>query len=106
MNIKDSIHGIVKLRSSIKSFPEGGLATAKHRVELAEKDKPGDGWISELTVFGELPWKEGEERHVEVRILSKNFREYVIDHKPSLLVKRGNELVGEIQFVGTARHPH
>ncbi|MFT0137368.1 hypothetical protein ACEK07_04895 [Alcanivoracaceae bacterium MT1] len=90
--------GKVKLRKNVASIPKDGLAVSRHRVELVEKEKPDLGWIAELTVLGRLPWYEGEERKVEIRIMSQEFGEYVASKRPLLLIRRGNEIVGEIEY--------
>jgi len=97
MNSKDAILGKVKLRNIIENIPKGGLTVSRHRVELAEKEKPNLGWIAELTVLGHLPWHEGEERNVEIRIMSQEFRKYVATKQPSLLIRRGSEILGDFE---------
>ena len=65
---------------------------------MAEEEKPDAAWIAELNVLGDLPWHKGEERQVELRIMSDEFRDYVMLESPGLLVKRGNEVLGNLEF--------
>lgn len=98
MSKSSSIIGKVKLRDKINAMPESGLTVPRHRVELAESEKPDLVWIAELKVLGDLPWREGEERQVELRIMSDEFRDYIISEQPSLLVKRGAEIIGNLEL--------
>ena len=93
-----SIIGTVKLNPNIDGMPDGGLTINKHRVELAEENKPDFAWMTEIIVLGDLPWYEGEERQVEIRIMTDEFREYVISKKPDLLVRRGSQFIGDLHF--------
>ena len=97
MSDEDSIFGVVKLRGAARAIPKGGLTALKHRIELAEKKKPDLGWMAELTVLGSLPWGVGGERQVKIRIMSPEFRDHVISKRPSLLVRRRNEVLGDFE---------
>lgn len=96
MNSSNSIFGEVKLLTGLQGMPNDGLTVSKIRVELFEEKLPDSAWISELVVLGELPWREGEERRVEVRILTDEFRKYVWKNKPELQVRRGSQLIGSL----------
>ncbi len=98
MNTNNPIVGKVKLQLDSGAIPTDGLTVLRHRVELVEKLKPDLGWISELIVLGDLPWHEGEERRVEVRIMTSKFRDHVIDARPSLLVKYGSKIIGALKL--------
>ena len=67
-------------------------------MELVSEEKPDEAWISELNVLGNLPWHKGEERKVELCIMSDEFRNYVMQVNPGLLVKRGNDILGNLEF--------
>jgi hypothetical protein len=86
------------LRSQSRAVPDAGLSVSPLRVELMEEGKPGVTWIAEIRVVGDLPWFKGEERCVNVRIMSEQFRKYVHSNKPNLLVSRGLEVVGDLTF--------
>lgn len=88
----------VKLGSGASAIPAAGLSTPRLRVELAETEKQNSAWIAELIVLGDLPWHKGEERYVELRIMSDEFRNYVTSERPNLLVKRGDEIIGELNL--------
>lgn len=96
MRSSNPIFGKVKLLSDLQGMPNGGLTVPKIRVELFKKSTPDLAWISELDVLGSLPWKEDEERRVEVRILTDEFREYVSEQKPDLQVRHGSQLIGTL----------
>ena len=98
MNIKVPIVVKVKLRAGVNIIPKEGLTVPKLRVELAEEKEHTSAWIAELKVLGDLPWRKGEERIVELRIMSDKFRDYVVMNKPSLLVKYGSEILGDLEF--------
>ena len=93
-----TIIGKVKLNPNIKGMPDEGLVGPKLRVELSEKTKLDFAWIAELNVLGDLPWHEGEERQVEVRIMSDEFRNYVRENIPNLLVKYGSQIIGSLEL--------
>lgn len=90
--------GNVKLRFGINGMPDGGLSGLKLRVELFEEAKPNSAWISELKVLGDLPWSEGEERKVEIRIMSCEFRDYVTTKRPNLSVRYGSQTIGSLEL--------
>lgn len=92
------IVGKIKLRAGINVVPDKGLAVSRLRVELSEEKKPDSAWMAELNVMGDLPWYKGEERQVELRIMSDEFRNYVTLESPSLLVKYGSEVLGNLEF--------
>ena len=46
-----SIIGTVKLNPNIDGMPDGGLTINKHRVELAEENKPDFAWMTEIIVL-------------------------------------------------------
>lgn len=96
MSSSSSIFGKAKLFSGLQGMPSSGLTVPKMRVELFEADTPDSAWISELNVLGSLPWQEDEERRVEVRILTDEFREYVSKQKPDLQVRRGSQHIGTL----------
>ena len=98
MSETESIIGIVKLQPKVKGMPEGGLTVPKLRVELFEKLTPDSAWIAELKILGGLPWHEGEERKVEVLILTDEFRDYVVKKSPSLLVRHGSQVIGALEL--------
>ncbi len=98
MSIRSPIVAKVKLRSEVNVIPDGGLAVSRLRVELVEEGKPDLAWIAELNVLGDLPWHKGEERQVELRIMSDEFRNYVVMRSPSLLIKHGSEVLGILEF--------
>ncbi len=98
MGISSPIVGKVKLGSEVNAIPDEGLSTSRLRVELAEAEKQDSAWIAELIVLGDLPWHKGEERRVELRIMSDEFRSYVTSERPNLLVKRGDEIIGELEL--------
>ncbi len=98
MTISNLILARVRLRSEVNVIPDKGLTVSRIRVELAEKKKSGAAWIAELNIIGDLPWLKGEERQVEMRIMSEEFRDYVISQSPSLLVKYGNEILGNLKL--------
>lgn len=96
MSSSNPILGKAKLFADLQGMPSDGLTVPKMRVELFESDTPDAAWISELGVLGSLPWREGEERSVEVRILTDEFREYVSKQKPDLNVRRGSQIIGTL----------
>lgn len=98
MNICSPIAAKVKLRPKVNAIPDGGLTVSRLRVELSEEGKPNTAWIADLNVLGDLPWRKGEERHVELQIMSEEFRNYVIIQTPSLLVKHGSEVLGNLEI--------
>ncbi len=98
MSSNSSISGKVKLRHEISVIPDEGLAVSRLRVELVAEKKPDEAWIAELNVLGDLPWHKGEERKVELRIMSDEFRDYVMQAGSSLLVKHGNEVLGNFEI--------
>lgn len=98
MSSNSSIVGKVKLRPEGSVIPDEGLAVSRLRVELVAEEKPNKAWIAELNVLGDLPWLKGEERKVELRIMSDEFRDYVMQESPSLLVKRSNEVLGNLEI--------
>jgi hypothetical protein len=84
------------------TVPSGGLTASRHRVEIsAASDAPG--WIAELRVLGELPWRPGQLRQVEVRIMSDEFRDYVASERPGLIAKRGPDTVGILVITQAAK---
>jgi len=98
MSDRSQIIGKVKLRPEINGMPDGGLPGPKLRVELFEDAKPDLAWISELNVLGDLPWHEGEERKVEIRIMSDEFRDYVTTKRPNLSVRHGSQVIGSLKL--------
>jgi len=94
----NSIIGKVKLMPEVNAIADEGLAVPRLRVELVEEEKPDLAWIAELHVLGDLPWHKGEERRVELRIMSDEFRNYVTLSCPDLIVKRGSETIGNLEF--------
>lgn len=90
----------VRLRTHSDVVPEAGLTVARLRVELSDQQKKVGAWMAEIKVDGELPWRWGEERRVELRIMSPEFRSYVASSRPKLLVCRGAEVVGDLWFEG------
>ncbi len=98
MNISSSIVGKVTLSFEVDAIPDEGLAISPLRVELVEEKKPDSAWIAELSVLGDLPWSKGEERRVELRVMSDEFRNYVSLNSPDLLVKHGSETLGNLEL--------
>lgn len=98
MSTSNPIIAKVKIRSEVNVIPDGGITVSRLRVELAEEEKPDSAWIAELNVLGDLPWHKGEERQIELRIMSDEFRNYVMIRSPSLLVKHGSEVLGILEF--------
>ena len=98
MNSTALITGKAKLLTEINGMPKGGFTVPRHRVELFEDGKSDAAWISELEVLGDLPWHKGEERKVEVRIMSDEFRDYVMDKRPNLLVRYGSQIIGSLEL--------
>lgn len=98
MTVNKKILAKVKLLSEVNVIPNEGLRVYRLRVELSEEKKPGSAWIAELNVLGDLPWRKGEERKVELRIMSNEFRDYVIANSPNLLVKHGSEIIGNLEL--------
>lgn len=96
MSSSNAIFGTAKLFSGLQGMPCDGLTVPKMRVELYEESTPDSAWVSELNVIGPLPWKEDEERKVEVRIMTDEFREYVSEQKPNLQVRRGSQHIGTL----------
>ncbi|MGS2724926.1 hypothetical protein ACVBEJ_14390 [Porticoccus sp. GXU_MW_L64] len=90
--------GKAKLFCAISAVPESGLTSSRHRVELFEDGKSENAWISEINILGDLPWHRGEEREVEVRIMSCEFRDYLMDKRPSLLVRYGSQIIGSLEL--------
>lgn len=88
----------VNLRPNSDTIPKEGLAVRRLRVELSEVGKTESAWIAEINVLGILPWLRGEEREVELRIMSDEFRNHATSEKPRLLVKHGSEVVGNLEF--------
>lgn len=88
----------IKLRPKINAIPDDGLTVSRLRVELAIEEKPDEAWIAEINVLGDLPWRTGEERVAELRIMSNYFRNYVMLENPVLLVKRGSEVIGNLEL--------
>ncbi len=98
MSDNNSIIGSAKLRPEINGMPDGGLPGPKLRVELFEEAKPDSAWISELRILGDLPWHEGEERKIEIRIMSDEFRDYVITKRPNLSIRYGSQTIGRLEL--------
>ena len=96
--MEDSISGEVKLFRVVKGMPEGGLNTKKLRVELVEKSNPKSAWIAEINILGKLPWFEGEKRKVEIRIMTDEFKVYVETKHPSLFVRYGSQIIGQLEL--------
>lgn len=90
------ILGKMSLARDASAVPTGGLTVSPLRVEISPASDPASAWIAELGVLGDLPWKRGEERQVEVRIMSDEFRDYVTVERPMLIVKRGYETIGNL----------
>ena len=97
MNKKKGIQATVKLSPRVVQIPDGGLSSPLLRAEVSEVNQP-DSWIAEIKVIGDLPWRPGEERIIELRIMSEKFSEYVTKNHPSLIVKRGGEIFGRLTF--------
>lgn len=98
MTSSNPLIGSVKLQDEISNMPKSGLTIPRHRVELYEEVKPDLAWMAELNVLGELPWREGEERQVEIRIMSDEFRDYVTTNRPYLIVRYGNQILGGLKL--------
>ncbi|BBM03557.1 hypothetical protein [Microbulbifer sp. GL-2] len=98
MSNHNSIIGTLRLNTETNIIPADGLMVSRHRVELLEEGKSDLSWMAELNVLGDLPWFKGEERQVEVRIMSDEFRQHVVSERPNLLVKRGRETVGTLEL--------
>jgi hypothetical protein len=100
MRIGKVLVGKVQLNCKIDSMPDGGIAEPRIRVELAEEEKLDSAWIGELTVLGDLPWNQGEERQVEIRIMSDEFMQNIALRDRNILVKRGSKLLGNLKLEG------
>ena len=98
VSTSNSVVGKVKLMPEVNAIADEGLAAPRLRVELVEEEKPDLAWIAELHVLGDFPWHKGEERRVEMRIMSDELRNYVNSSRPDLLVKRGSETIGSLEF--------
>lgn len=98
MTGEHKIRGSVRLKTNQSGFPPDGLTVSALRVELVEPEKPFDAWISELIILGDLPWLEGETRDVEVRILTDEFRNHVLENSPTLLVRYGSQIIGTLDL--------
>jgi len=98
MNGCESIFGRVLLAPEVICIPDNGLEVSKLRVEISEPDELSSSWIAELNVLGDLPWLKGEEREIELRVMSDEFRGYVQAEKPDLVVKRGSEVIGRLDI--------
>lgn len=98
MTSSNPLIGCVKLQDKISNMPKGGLTIPRHRVELYEEVKPDSAWMAELNVLGELPWCEGEERRVEIRIMSDEFCDHVTTNRPYLIVRYGNQILGSLEL--------
>ena len=96
MSSNDPIYGKATLYAGLQDMPNGGLTQRILRAELFEENSPDSAWISELNLLGSLPWREEEERSVEVRMLTDEFREYVKKNKPLLKVRRGCQIIGTL----------
>lgn len=90
--------GVIRLALGAKAIPDGGLAQDRLRVDLMDQAMPDEVWIGELVVLGALPWKPGQERKVEVRIMSEEFKEQVVSQRLTLLVARGGETIGVLEL--------
>lgn len=95
------ILGTVRLSPEVVCIPDDGLSVSKLRVEISEQDKSSSAWIAELNVLGDLPWLKGEEREIELRVMSDEFKGYIQTQKPNLVVKRGNEVIGRLYIKKT-----
>lgn len=98
MTTSKPILGTMSLALDASGVPDDGLAISSLRVEISAAADSSPGWIAELIVQGELPWKRGEDRLVEVRIMSDEFRHYVTTERPALVVRRGPEKIGSLVF--------
>ena len=94
MSMINSIIGKVKLLTDIKGMPDGGLTVSNIRVELFQESTPDSAWIAEISVLGELPWYEGEDRKVKIRIMTDEFRMYVEKNRPNLFIRHGSQVIG------------
>ena len=99
----NALTGVISLDRAAKIVPEGGLSASSLRVELSEKEK-NSSWIAELIIQGEIPWCIGETRKVMVRIMSDEFRDYVVSQRPKLKVMRGGEMLGYLIFDNKNKH--
>lgn len=88
----------IRLRSDTEVVPESGLKVRSHRIELARAPEHGDSWIATMTVLGDLPWLRGTQREVEIRIAAEEFARLVRKDKPSLFVRHGDALIGDLSF--------
>jgi hypothetical protein len=88
----------VHLRANADAVPKEGLTQEKLRVELKAADETASSWIAELKIIGDRPWRRGENRDVELRIMSDQFKEQVVSKRPKLLVCRGSAIVGDLEF--------
>lgn len=88
----------VRLREGAEVVPKAGLTQPKLRVELRTSEEGSSAWIAELKITGDLPWHRGEDREVELRIMSDQFEEHVVSERPKLLVCRGDVIVGDLEF--------
>ena len=98
MSLNKTIYGEVRLLNEVNGMPEVGFTTPRHRVELFEEVNPAAAWITEIIVLGDLPWREGEGRRVEIRIMSDEFRDYVTINRPHLLVRYGSRVIGSLEL--------
>jgi len=99
MSSNSPILATVSLSFTAEPIPLEGLKVSPLRVELAGNNGGDAAWIAELTVLGDLPWCKGEKREVEVRVMSDEFRSYMISKRPKLLVKRASEIIGNMELV-------
>jgi len=98
MTRSEPIVGTMTLSPEACGVPRNGLAVSSLRVEIAAVGQSSPGWIAELQVQGDLPWRRGEKRQVRIRVLSDEFRRYVTTERPGLVVMRGPETIGTISL--------
>ena len=72
---RSPIYGEVYLYQNPTVIPVGGLTGESLRVDILFSEDENTGWISEVKNKGEVPWRRGETRPVELRLLTEKTHE-------------------------------
>lgn len=99
MTNRDMILAQVNLSDEVNVIPSGGITVPTLRVDLVDEKSPREAWIAEISILGDLPWFKGEKRQVEFRVMSDEFREYIVSKRPRLFIKRGSEIIGCLEIL-------